>query len=213
MVEPFASPAADANASAAISTPALRRALRAARRRIGRLPRRAAAAAIARQLALAPAFQRARRIAAYWPADGEIDPLPTLARAHAAGKACYLPVLCPLRTGRLYFAPWRPGTPLIRNRFGIPEPACPRRAWLAPRMLDLVLLPLVGFDAAGSRLGMGGGYYDRSFAFVQRPGWRRPRLVGVAFELQRMPRLPRRAWDVPLDAVQTERRRYVFRPL
>jgi 5-formyltetrahydrofolate cyclo-ligase len=212
-VEPFVFPAADANASAAISTPALRRALRAARRRIGRLPRRAAAAAIARQLALAPAFQRARRIAAYWPTDGEIDPLPALARAHAMGKTCYLPVLCPLRAGRLYFAPWRPGAPLMRNRFGIPEPASLRRVWLAPRMLDLVLLPLVGFDDTGSRLGMGGGYYDRSFAFVQSSGWRRPRLVGVAFELQHVSRLPRQPWDVPLDAVQTERRRYVFRPL
>ncbi|MGE4088825.1 MAG: 5-formyltetrahydrofolate cyclo-ligase [Immundisolibacter sp.] len=190
--------------------PALRRQLRAARRRIGRAERRAAAAALVRRLVVLPTFQRARRVAAYWPADGEIDPLPALARAHATGKACYLPVLCPLRDGHLHFAPWRPGDPLVRNRYGIPEPVCPRRMWLAPRMLDLVLLPLVGFDATGSRLGMGGGYYDRSFARVLRHAWRRPRLIGVAFDRQRVAALPGRPWDVPLDGVLTPQAACVF---
>ena len=78
-------------------------------------------------------------------------------------------------------------------------------------MLDLVLVPLVGFDGAGNRLGMGGGFYDRSFAFLGQRRWRRPRLVGVAFDLQRVDRLPRRAWDVPLDAVASERGCYRFR--
>lgn len=189
---------------------ALRHSLRAGRRQIGRSARRLAGAALARKLSTLPAFQRASRVAGYWPADGEIDPLPALARALVAGKACYLPVLCPQRDGHLHFAPWWPGAPLRRNRFGIAEPIAPRRAWLAPHMLDLVLVPLVGFDVAGNRLGMGGGYYDRSFAFL-RPGcWHRPRLVGVAFDRQRVDGLPRRAWDVPLDAVITERHRHLF---
>jgi 5-formyltetrahydrofolate cyclo-ligase len=190
--------------------PALRRQLRVARRQIGCAERRAAAAALVRRLVVLPAFQRALRVAAYWPADGEIDPLPALARAHAMGKACYLPVLCPLRDGHLHFAPWRPGATLARNRYGIPEPVCPRRTWLAPRMLDLVLLPLVGFDATGNRLGMGGGYYDRSFAFVLRHAWRRPRLIGVAFDRQRVSALPGRPWDVPLDGVLTPQATCVF---
>lgn len=188
----------------------MRRELRATRRQISRAERRAAAAALARRLAVLPALQRARRVAAYWPADGEIDPLPALTRAHASGKRCYLPVLCPLRDGHLHFAPWQPGAPLLRNAYGIPEPACPRGQWLAPRMLDLVLLPLVGFDAAGNRLGMGGGYYDRSFAFLRRQGWRRPRLIGVGFDCQRLAALPRRPWDVALDAVLTPRATSVF---
>lgn len=188
----------------------MRRELRAARRQIGRAERRAAGIALARRLIVLPAFQRARRVAAYWPADGEIDPLPALTRAHALGKTCYLPVLCRLRDGQLHFAPWQPGAPLARNRYGIQEPLCPRRMWLAPRMLDLVLLPLVGFDAAGNRLGMGGGYYDRSFAFVLRNVWRRPRLIGVGFDQQRVSALPGRPWDVPLDAVLTPRATSVF---
>ena len=212
-MEPFISQAADGAPSAAFSLPLLRRRLRSARRQIGRAERRAAAVALARRLVVTPAFQRARRVAADWPGDCEIDPLPALARARAMGKACYLPVLCPLRDGHLYFAPWQPGVPLVRNRYGIPEPVCPRQVWLAPRMLDLVLLPVVGFDGAGNRLGMGGGYYDRSFAFLLCRAWRWPRLIGVAFDQQRVPALPRRSWDVPLDAVLTPHAASIVRAL
>lgn len=213
MVEPPDLPAADADASAAGTCKALRRALRARRGQTSRAERRAASAALTQRLSNLPAFQRAGCIAAYWPADGEINPLPALRWAYAAGKACYLPVLCPQRDGHLHFAPWWPGAPLRRNRFGIVEPIAPRRHWLAPRMLDLVLLPLVAFDGAGNRLGMGGGYYDRSFAFRRRAAVRRPGLIGVGFDWQRVDRLPRRAWDVPLDAVLTERHRHVFQRL
>ncbi len=209
MVEPPDFSAVGAAAPTA-SLSALRRSLRAGRRQIGRSARRLAGAAVARKLSTLPAFQRASRVAGYWPADGEIDPLPALARAFVAGKTCYLPVLCPQRDGHLHFAPWWPGVPLRRNRFGIAEPIAPRRDWLAPRMLDLVLVPLVGFDMAGNRLGMGGGYYDRSFAFVRPACWHRPRLVGVAFDRQRVDGLLRRPWDVPLDAVITERHRHLF---
>lgn len=214
MVEPPDFPAAGGKPPAALSLPgaltALRRELRTRRRQTSRAERRAASAALARRLSTLLVFQRAGRIAAYWPADGEIDPLPALARAFAAGKACYLPVLCPQRDGHLHFAPWWPGALLRRNRFGIPEPAAPRGEWLAPRMLDLVLLPLVGFDAAGNRLGMGGGYYDHSFAFLARRPWRRPRLIGVGFDFQHVVKLPQRPWDVPLDAAVSERQTYVF---
>jgi len=213
VVEPPDLPAADAAPSAAGTCKALRRALRARRGQTSRAERRAASAALTQRLSNLPAFQRAGCIAAYWPADGEIDPLPALRWAYAAGKACYLPVLCPQRDGHLHFAPWWPGAPLRRNRFGIAEPIAPRRHWLAPRMLDLVLLPLVAFDGAGNRLGMGGGYYDRSFAFRRRAAVRRPGLIGVGFDWQRVDRLPRRAWDVPLDAVLTERHRHVFQRL
>jgi 5-formyltetrahydrofolate cyclo-ligase len=189
---------------------ALRRELRAVRRRIGGSERRAAGLAIARRLLALPIYRRAQHIAAYWPADGEIDPLPALALAHAAGKCCYLPVLHPARAGHLGFAPWRPKARLLRNRFGIAEPVGPRQARIEPRALDLVLVPLVGFDMAGSRLGMGGGFYDRSFAFALRPATRRPRLVGVAFDCQRVGSLPARPWDVPLDGVVTPRAYHRF---
>jgi 5-formyltetrahydrofolate cyclo-ligase len=72
--------------------------------------------------------------------------------------------------------------------------------------LDLVLVPLVGFDARGNRLGMGGGFYDRHFAFLRnRRAWRRPLLIGIAFDVQRVPRLSDAAHDVPLWGIVTER--------
>jgi 5-formyltetrahydrofolate cyclo-ligase len=96
-------------------------------------------------------------------------------------------------------------TRMAPNRYGIPEPldARPLRA----RQLDLLLMPLVGFDHRGYRLGMGGGYYDATLAFMQhRRLWRKPRLVGIAYECQRVEALPHDPWDMPLDAVLTERR-------
>ena len=94
----------------------------------------------------------------------------------------------------------------MANEFGIPEPLLRSRRVTAITRLDLVLTPLVGFDEQGNRLGMGGGFYDRSFAYLrQRQRWRKPHLLGVAFELQNCEQgLPHQQWDVPLDGVVTE---------
>lgn len=172
---------------------------------------------MARRLAHLLVFQRARRIALYWPADGEIDPRPLMQLTSARDKRFYLPVLSPLtrHTGRglLWFARYRPGERLRPNRFGIPEPVGRGPHLLKACRLDLVILPLVGFDALGNRLGMGGGFYDRTFAFRHRRArWRRPRLIGVAHECQRLERIDLRPWDVPLDAILTESRLYNEKP-
>jgi 5-formyltetrahydrofolate cyclo-ligase len=119
-------------------------------------------------------------------------------------------VLHPARAGHLGFARWRPNARLIRNRFGIAEPLGTSAARIEPRALDLVLVPVVGFDKAGNRLGMGGGYYDRSFAFALRRATRRPCLIGVAFDCQRVGGLPARPGDVPLDGVVTPRAYHRF---
>ncbi len=103
----------------------------------------------------------------------------------------------------LRFAPWRPGQTLTSNRYGIPEPDVAPEATLAPEQMALVVAPLVGFDALGQRLGMGGGWYDRSFAFRhQRPA--PPWLVGVGFSVQQVDDLPVQPWDVAVDAICTE---------
>jgi len=180
--------------------------MRLRRRALTPREQRQAAERLARHLTTLPDFVRSRHIALYWPNDGEVDPRPLAQRAWQAGKECYLPVLHPFEGRLLWFARWRPDTPLHPNRFGIPEPdpmGEPR--WRAP-YLNLVLLPLVAFDRAGGRLGMGGGFYDRTFAFKNGgPGTIGPSLVGLAHACQEVPQLVRDSWDIPLNAVVTDR--------
>jgi 5-formyltetrahydrofolate cyclo-ligase len=145
-----------------------------------------------------PAFRRARDIALYVSNDGEIDVAPLAAIALARRKRVWLPVVRP--GGRMEFARSRPGGPMRRNVFGIAEPASLRRERRGAARLDLLVVPLVAFDHAGRRLGMGGGFYDRALA-----GTRRPYLAGVAFALQEVTRLPARAWDIPMHMIVTER--------
>lgn len=153
---------------------------------------------------------RARRIGFYLPHRGEFDLRPLLRRAQAMRCVCCLPIL-PRRGRIMRFGQLSDDAPRLRpNRFGIPEPV--DTAVFRARQLDLLLMPLVGFDDAGRRLGMGGGFYDATLAFMQhRRHWRKPRLIGVAFECQRVAALPHEPWDMPLDAVLTEKRLYRFR--
>jgi 5-formyltetrahydrofolate cyclo-ligase len=155
-------------------------------------------------------FRRSRTLSAYWPIEGELDLRPLIRLALEQGKRVYLPVVDPVARV-LRFARYRPERSLRVSGYGLSEPRGGRDERIDPRRLDLVLLPLVGFDRHGTRLGMGGGYYDRTFA-GPGPGMptRRPRLVGVAFELQRLAALERAPWDVPVDAVVTDRATYRF---
>lgn len=147
-------------------------------------------------------IRSATHLASYLACDGEASLDALHVRLQRFRKQLYLPILKP--RGNLHFAAYHPDTPLAPNRFGIPEPQ--GNARLSPRFMNLVLLPLVGFDEHGHRLGMGGGYYDRTFAFVRDARCRqRPRLLGVAYEHQRCRELPVNTWDVPLDGVVTEK--------
>lgn len=193
------------------SRTAVRKRLRAHRRDLDPQARRAAADGLLKIAAASAAFRRGRHIAFYLPNDGEQDIFPLLERAYSRRKSCYLPVLDPLQP-RLRFARYEPGDPLAPNRFGIPEPCGPAaRDHVDASALDLVLLPLVAFDPDGNRLGMGGGFYDRTLAFLRlRRHWRRPLCYGVAFELQHIDHIAPAPWDVPLDGCLTERREYRF---
>jgi 5-formyltetrahydrofolate cyclo-ligase len=162
--------------------------------------RRTAAAGLADQL-LALSAGSARVVAGYWASDGEIPLHAWQLRLPDHATYC-LPVLHD--DGRLRFAPWRAGEPVLANRHGIPEPDVAPDLLLMPEQLDLVVVPLVAFDARCHRLGMGGGWYDRSFAF--RHGTAAPPLlVGAGFAFQQAHAdLPCEDWDVQLDAVCTE---------
>lgn len=194
---------------APLSRPHLRRMLRKARRALTPSEQRRAALGLYRQLAQHPLFRRAKHISLYLPTDGEIDPRLLLRAAQRRGKATYLPVLSAWPRTKMVFQRVRPGEKLLPNRFRILEPRVnisrQRKVWA----LDLVLLPLVGFDDAGGRLGMGGGFYDRSLAYLaRRQSWRKPTLLGLAHECQKVDRLIQASWDVPLAGTVTDKHWY-----
>jgi 5-formyltetrahydrofolate cyclo-ligase len=194
---------------ALLPRPQLRRMLRKARRALTPSQQRQAARGLYKQLAQQPLFRRAKHISLYLPTDGEIDPRVLLRAAQRRGKATYLPVLSAWPRTKMVFQRIRPGEKLKPNRFRILEPrhnlARQRKVWA----LDLVLLPLVGFDDVGGRLGMGGGFYDRSLAYLaRRKNWRKPTLLGLAHECQKVERLAQASWDVPLHGTVTDKARY-----
>lgn len=192
-----------------VSKAALRKRLRAERTRLAPETQRRAAQRLLANLTSTRLFLAARRVACYLPNDGEIDASPVLERLWRMGKEAYLPVLSPPPHDRLWFAPARPGMQLVPNRFGIPEPRVPAREMRRAEQLDLVLLPVVAFDAKGNRLGRGAGFYDKTLAFLRgRRFLRKPHLLGLAHDFQRVPSLPADPWDVPLDGVVTERAVY-----
>ncbi|RTR05621.1 5-formyltetrahydrofolate cyclo-ligase [Halomonas nitroreducens] len=187
----------------------LRRDLRRRRRALSARQQRQAATRLCQRLHQLPEVRHAKRVALYLPNDGEIDPTPLMPWLRDRNARVYLPVLKPLTHNALWFVHYHHGTPMVTNRFGIPEPCtrhgAHRARRRAPWVLDLILLPLVGFDDHGQRIGMGGGFYDRTLAFTRRPG-PRPRLIGLAHDCQRVERLPVAPWDVPLDAIVSDSR-------
>lgn len=181
----------------------LRKTLRAQRRQLSRQQQRQARDHIDRIINLNFCFTKAQHIAFYLANDGEIDPCKLLTRAAKAGKKCYLPVLTP--HGKLWFSRYRPGDPLKKNHLGIAEPI-KRHAQRPTKALDLVLMPLVGFDRNGGRLGMGGGFYDRTFAWIKtQPRLRKPKLIGLAHHCQEVEKLELASWDIPLSAIATDK--------
>ncbi|MFK2901546.1 5-formyltetrahydrofolate cyclo-ligase [Dyella jejuensis] len=190
-----------------MDTAARRRELRqrlAERRRALTPPQRMAAAqGLRRSLEQLPEYHTDNRVAGYWACDGELPlnlAIPPLA---TRGQQFLLPLIG--QDDLLRFAPWAAGDPVQPNRYGIPEPVAPHE-WFAPFQLDLVFVPLLAFDRRGNRLGYGGGYYDRGFAFLKdqlRPT--EPLLVGIGYAFQELPEIAPESWDVTLDFIATDR--------
>jgi 5-formyltetrahydrofolate cyclo-ligase len=185
----------------------LRKSLRASRRALTPRQQRRAAERMYRFASARKSFHTARHIGFYLPIDGEIDPLPLLRRALKDGKSCYVPVVNRSTRNRMMFVRYDPQARLCVNRWGIKEPRIQLQRKIAPWALDLVFVPLTGFDTSCTRMGMGKGFYDRAFHFRLRRT--KPVLVGLAHECQKCARLPRESWDIPMDEVISDR--FVYR--
>lgn len=182
----------------------LRKELRNQRKALSLAEQKRAATQLKKHVTSSSLIKKAQHIALYLPNDGEIDPRPIIEWCWGHAKCVYLPVLHPIKNNELWFIRFTPRTPMTRNKYGILEPKGPHRFIRPATQLDVVFLPLVGFDPLGGRLGMGGGYYDRTFSFIRRYNSQKPKLVGLAHELQKVDKLPVESWDVPLRKVITD---------
>jgi 5-formyltetrahydrofolate cyclo-ligase len=185
-----------------ISKLELRKTLLSKRRQVTATERQIAGQEAAKLFSATEIFQQSQHIACYYPLLNEFDCLPIIQEIWAAKKNCYLPVSTTDK--KLDFLSYQENTKLQPNQYLIFEPV--GMANISLDELDIVLLPLVGFDSQGNRLGMGGGYYDRTFEIMRNTNNQKCLLIGLAYEFQQVPALPEDPWDVALDGVLTEER-------
>lgn len=188
----------------------LRRQMRQLRRALSPTARDEAHRQFARVLSGTCHLRPGQRIAVYFAHGHEADLRYVIDVARRRGCLLYLPAITDFRHSRMRFVRYRTDSVMRVNRYGIAEPdwrdAEARRQMISVRRLDLILLPLVAFDERGWRLGSGAGFYDRSLHHLREGRrWRRPKLIGVGYQCQRVARLQPDRWDVPLDGMLTER--------
>ncbi|MDH5426200.1 MAG: 5-formyltetrahydrofolate cyclo-ligase [Gammaproteobacteria bacterium] len=188
----------------------LRQQLRENRRQLSDKRQHLHARQLAKNLRLSRHFMQASDIAFYLAEDGEISAEYAIKLAWTHKKRVYLPLISPYGN-ELFFALYTPATRMKLNRFGIAEPAAQIKHCKRAHQLQLIFMPLTGFDLRGNRLGMGGGFYDRSLHFRRhQKSWRKPKLLGLAHECQKLDQMPVEDWDIPVDGVITEKKLYRF---
>jgi len=184
----------------------MRRAIRSRRRILAPSTRARAARSFARMAAAAHLLRPALRVGAYVAFDGEADAAQIIALAQRRGCELFLPAVTNHRRFQMHFVRYTGDTRLQRNAFGILEPQHTGNKVIAPLQLDLIFMPLVAFDDNGTRLGSGAGFYDRCLRHLHaQRQWRKPKLIGIGYEFQRVTHLISQVWDIPLDGVITER--------
>ena len=187
----------------------IRQCIRHARRQLSQAEQAQAAQQLVSQVARLPHLAQAKAVALYLANDGELDPVPLINWYWAQGCQVYLPVLHPFCPGHLVFLRYLSDTLMHTNVLGIREPVLDIRLLAPKNAIDIIYTPLVAFDAQGNRLGMGGGFYDRTLC--QKAGSQTadvhsgtgPRAVGIAHDCQQVAALPIASWDVPLAELLT----------
>jgi 5-formyltetrahydrofolate cyclo-ligase len=180
----------------------LRKQLRAARRSMGIAEHRRRSLAAAKKVMRHRLFSAGKRVAVYLPFDGELDTSALITAARLRGVQIFVPFIADRRHRRMRFYPLEGATE--PGAFGIFVPRL-RAGPISPRWMDLIIVPVVGVDSDGMRLGMGGGYYDRALEFRKRRRyWKGPHLLGLAFDCQRSGVKFAEDWDLRLNSLATE---------
>ncbi|WP_445426444.1 5-formyltetrahydrofolate cyclo-ligase [Alishewanella sp. HL-SH06] len=188
-----------------LSRQQLRTEMRQRRQALSAATQHSAALALCQQILSQPDIMRQQHFALYLSNDAEINTSPLINTLLNANKQLYLPVLHPFVSGYLLFQHYLPSMPMRTNKFGIAEPVWHCQHIKPVAELDVIFTPLVAFDDRGQRLGMGGGFYDRTLAplnHLAAPA-RTPQLIGLAHNCQQWPELPIAPWDQPMAAIAT----------
>lgn len=188
-----------------LSTQELRQHFRQKRRQLGLQAQHSASSALLSQCLTNHLFTHKKQMAFYIANDGEIDPRLVIEYCWEVGIKVCLPVIDPQHKQQLLFVPYHSDSLMINNKFGIPEPDVNFSQIVPLHSIDHIFLPLVAFDQSGSRLGMGGGFYDRTLQtlFAKPIKQKRPMLTGLAHDCQQAECLQRQSWDIPLDQIIT----------
>ena len=189
----------------------LRKLIRQRRQQLSPEQQQQAANDLVSQALTLPALSYSQHIALYLANDSELDTFPLIQTLWQQGKQLYLPVLHPFAAGYLLFVRYDKDTLLYPNRFGIPEPLAECHRLLPVDQLDIIFTPLVAFDLKGNRLGMGGGFYDRTLS--QLPTKSLSQVIGLAHNCQQVDAVPTDSWDIPLNKVITPGEYFDFRSM
>lgn len=184
----------------------LRKSLRQQRQKLSWQQQKQHETLACQHLLSSPYLEKAKKVAVFLSQDGELGTRSVIEALWQQSQIeLYLPALETQPNWHMGFSPYRKDSKMQNNRFNIPEPDVSFEQHQSGEEMDLVLMPLVGFDLKGNRLGMGGGFYDRTFEFkLKKPQLKKPLLIGWAHACQQVEQLPNEPWDVPLDAIITE---------
>ncbi len=185
----------------------IRQLIRQRRRQLSQDQQHQSALKLVEQCMQQELFHASQHIALYLSTDGELNTQPLINALWQAGKSVYLPVLHPFSKGHLLFLHYQANTPMTLNKFGISEPKLDQRLIIPTDQLDVICTPLVAFDDSCQRLGMGGGYYDRTLApwFHTQVG---ATPIGLAHDCQQVDKIPTEKWDIPLPMIITPSQRF-----
>ncbi|SES68622.1 5-formyltetrahydrofolate cyclo-ligase [Thalassotalea agarivorans] len=188
----------------------IRKQVRTKRKALSNTEQHDASLAVCNMLIEKDVIQRADTIALYLASDGELDLSPFINWCWQQGKTLYLPVIHPFSKGYLLFLAFRKNEQLVNNKYGIKEPKLSVCNVLPMESLDVMLTPLVAFDDKGNRLGMGGGYYDRTLQQWHYGGLPQLSVVGVAHDCQLVEHVPIDSWDIPIPTIITPSKVFQF---
>ncbi|MFT4927931.1 MAG: 5-formyltetrahydrofolate cyclo-ligase [Phenylobacterium sp.] len=188
----------------------LRRYIRTCRQQLSPQQQNTAAEQLAERLMTLVKQNNAQRVALFLSMDGEIHTDLAIKELWQAKVEVYLPVIHPFNDKTLLFIRYQADTPLIRADLGMLEPQLNCQHVCPLNQLDILFTPLVAFDAEGNRLGMGGGFYDRTLAVHYRQKRSQPQTIGLAHDCQQVDKVPVEPWDLPLAQIITPSQHFQF---